>query len=111
MFAFSLLVPSQLILEYAYMLDVLIHHIVHMKYIDNTLPILRNFEKIFFVKKLINFIQVFSAQIVFLKVLENYYYQNIPCGQYDVCFFVFFLNLNQVLSSSSVHMPSAAPTP
>ena len=44
-FAFSLSVPPQLILKYAYMLDVLTHHIVHMKYFDYILPILQNSEK------------------------------------------------------------------
>ena len=37
---FSHSVPSQLILKYAYMLDVLIHRIVYMEYFDDTLPIL-----------------------------------------------------------------------
>ena len=40
-FAFSPSVPLQLILKYAYTLNVLIHHIVHMDYIDYTLPILQ----------------------------------------------------------------------
>ena len=44
-FAFFHSVPSQLILKYAYTLDVLIHHIVHMTQFDYTLPILQNFEK------------------------------------------------------------------
>ena len=44
-FGFSLPVSSQSILKYAYMLDVLIAHIVHMTYFDYTLSILQNFEK------------------------------------------------------------------
>ena len=43
---FSYIVPLQLILKYAYTLDVLIHYIVHMECFDDTLPILENFEKI-----------------------------------------------------------------
>ena len=43
--AFDRSVPSQLILKYTYMLDVLIHHIVHLTYFDYTLPVLQNFEK------------------------------------------------------------------
>ena len=45
-FAFSHSAALQLILKYAYTLDVLIHHIVYMTYFDYTLPILQNFEKI-----------------------------------------------------------------
>ena len=41
----------QLILKYAYMLDVLIYHNVHLTYFDYTLPILQNFEKTICVKK------------------------------------------------------------
>ena len=40
-FAFSLSVPSQLILKYVYALDILIHVIVHMKYFNSTLPVLQ----------------------------------------------------------------------
>ena len=39
-------------LKYACMLDILIHHIVHMAYFDYTLPILQNFEKTICDKKL-----------------------------------------------------------
>ena len=41
-FGFSLHVYSQLILKYAYTLDILIPHIVHMTYFDYTLSILQN---------------------------------------------------------------------
>ena len=51
-FSFSYSVLSQLILPYAFWLDVLIHHTVYMKYFDYTLPILQNFEKKNCVKKL-----------------------------------------------------------
>ena len=44
-FGVSLPVSSQLILKYAYTLDILIPHIVHMTYFDYTLSILQNFEK------------------------------------------------------------------
>ena len=46
-FAFSHSVPSQLILKYAYMLEVWIHHIVRVKYFYYTSPILQNCEKTF----------------------------------------------------------------
>ena len=52
LFAFSPSIPVHLILKYAYTLDVLIHHIVHMTYFDYTLSILQNFEKTICVKKL-----------------------------------------------------------
>ena len=42
---FSLSIPPQLILKYAYTLDVLIHHIAHMSHIDYTLPIVQNLGK------------------------------------------------------------------
>ena len=42
---FSHSVPSQLILKYAYRLDILIQHIVHMTHFDHTSPILQNYEK------------------------------------------------------------------
>ena len=44
-FAFSHSVCSQLIIKFAYMLDILVHHIVNMEYFDDTLPILQNFKK------------------------------------------------------------------
>ena len=37
------------------MLGLLILQIVHMEYFDDTLPILQNFEKTIFVKRLIEF--------------------------------------------------------
>ena len=67
-FAFSLSVPAQLILKYTYMLEVLIHHIVHMTHFDYTLPILQKFEKTKFPKSTsLNSIQVFCTQFVFSK--------------------------------------------
>ena len=51
-FAFCYLVPSQLILQYAYyMLNVFIHQFLHMESSDETLPILQNIEKTIFVEK------------------------------------------------------------
>ena len=59
-FAFSLSVPSQLILKHAYMPDILICHIVHMKYFYYPLPVLQNFMKMIWVKKTwMKFNQVF----------------------------------------------------
>ena len=50
------------------MLEVMIHHIVHMTHFDYTLPILQNFEKTKFPKSTsLNFIQVFCTQFVFSK--------------------------------------------
>ena len=43
----SLTVLSQLVLTYAYALDILIHQFVHMKFFDGTLLIILNFEKPF----------------------------------------------------------------
>ena len=39
----SLTILSQLFLNYALMLDILILHLVHMEFSDGTLPILLNF--------------------------------------------------------------------
>ena len=39
----SLHVLSQLVLKYAYMLDILIHQFVHVKFFDGTLSIPLNF--------------------------------------------------------------------
>ena len=46
-YLFSHSVPLHLILKYmhAYILENLIHHIVHMEYFNDTLSILQNFEK------------------------------------------------------------------
>ena len=38
-----LTVLSQLVLKYAYMLEILIYQFVHMKFFDDTLSILLNF--------------------------------------------------------------------
>ena len=53
-------VSSQLILKNAYMLDILIPHIVHMTYFDYTLPVFQNFEKTIWQQKTwMKFNQVF----------------------------------------------------
>ena len=46
MLGFSLPVSSQFILKYAYSLDILIPHIVHMTYFDYTLSILQNLSEV-----------------------------------------------------------------
>ena len=66
-FAFSHSVPSRFISEYACMPDVLIHHIVHMEYFGDTLPILQNFEETIFINKLNGTLFRFSAFKSFLK--------------------------------------------
>ena len=47
----SLTVLSQLVLKYAYALDILIHQFVHMEFSDGTLPILLNFWKTIWLQK------------------------------------------------------------
>ena len=69
MFGFSLPVSSQLILKYAYMLDVMIPHIVHITYFDYTLSILQNFEKTIWLQK--TWMKPIGT-FCFLKVLKNW---------------------------------------
>ena len=77
----SLHVLSQLVLKYAYRLDVLIHQFVYMEFSDGTLPILKN--NFFNELDLTSF--KFSVIKWFFKSLEKSAkcHQTIPCGQTD----------------------------
>ena len=78
----SLHVLSQLVLKYAYVLDVLIHQFVHMEFSDGTLL---NFLQNNFFNKLDLTSFKFSAIKWFFKSLEESAkcHQKIPCGQID----------------------------
>ena len=68
------------------MLDILIHHIVHLTFFDYTLPVLQNFEKTIWVQKTwIKFNQVFWHKL-FSQSSEELakYSQNMSDGQCDV---------------------------
>ena len=124
-FGFSLPVSSQLILKYAYALDILIPHNVHMTYFDYTLPILQNFEK----TKCANGTSFkFSAFKLFSQSFGELTRcsQNMSCGQCEVSkclayrhilksivrkleekhqrfsFFGTWINFNQVCSSHAI---------
>ena len=82
-FGFSLPFSSQSILYYAYTLDVLIPHIVHMTYFDYTLPILQKLwenEMCQWTSFKFSAIQLFSQSFGELTRCS----QNMLCGQCEV---------------------------
>ena len=73
-----------MIWNYAYMLDVLIHHIAHMTYLDYTLSILQNFEKTIWSQKtwmkfigMFCFLKGYWQSVVKICHVDNVMYQNI----------------------------------
>ena len=66
---FSHSVSSQLFLKYAHILYILIHQTVYMKYFDDTLSILQNFEKFYLNAENLHEVQ---SNLLIKSVLENW---------------------------------------
>ena len=67
----SLSVLAQLLLKYAYMLDILIHQFVHMEFSDGILLIFLNFEKTIWLQKIWMKLNHTSFTKLFFKSLEE----------------------------------------
>ena len=81
----SLTELSQLVLKYAYTLDILIHQFVHKKYLNDTLLIFLNFWKTIWSQKTWMKLNQVHWKKLFFKSLEKLTKccQKIPCGQTD----------------------------
>ena len=98
-FAFFLSGPSQLMLKYASMLDILIHHTVHMTNFDYSLPIFQNFEKT--ICALIDCYLISSFPVIYyltsflqrfkINIFHSYFYNSL--NAFNITSFNFFTRI------------------